>query len=255
LKQLSVLVNGLQTLVLNLQLVALASSDLPTWRAGQLTLVRVRDSYDPYLRRAYFLVPTITPTTNAVSLIVDGDSFVQLHTGDTLDLIAPIGNGFALDASTRRLLLVSDGAPAHLAPLIALAHEATHQQIAVTLLVEPTATQNVLWLSQLLPLDVEYQIVPDLSTTLPDLLRWTDQLCASLEPSRYAPLKTLIADARLTTTMGFAQAVVAPHMACGFGACLACAVETTHGRLHPERSRRMLACAHGPVFDLIDLAA
>jgi dihydroorotate dehydrogenase electron transfer subunit len=245
LKQLAVLVNGLQTLAPGLQLVALASPDLPTWRAGQLTLVRVRDSYDPYLRRAHFLAPTITPTPNTVSLISHDDTFAHVRVGDTLDLIVPIGNGFALDASTRRLLLVGAGAPAHLAPLIALAHEATHQQIAVMLLVELAATQNVSWLSQLLPLDVEYQIVPKLSTALPDLLRWTDQLCASLEPPRYASLKTLIADARLTTAMGFAQAVVAPPMVCGFGACLACAVETTRGR--------PLACAHGPVFDLIDL--
>jgi dihydroorotate dehydrogenase electron transfer subunit len=245
-KQLLTTISHLQSLSSAFQILTLTSPDLPFWRAGQLTLVRVRDSFDPYLRRAYFLVPTITPTPNTVSLISHDDTFAHVRVGDTLDLIAPIGNGFALEAGTRHLALIGADAPTRLAPLIALAHEATRQQLAVTLFVE-AATPQLAWLSPLLPLDVEYQIVRDLSTALPEALRWSDQLCASLEPSRYISLKALIADARLTTVNGFAQAIVAPPMACGFGACLACAVETTRGR--------RLACMQGPVFDLFELAA
>jgi dihydroorotate dehydrogenase electron transfer subunit len=228
----------------NLQILTLTSADLPTWRAGQLTLARANASYEPYLRRAHFLLPPLTPTPSAISLIVGDDSFAQRRVGDALDLIAPIGNGFALEAGTRRLLLIGDDAPARLAPLIALAHEATRQQLAVTLLVEAT-TPQLAWLSSLLPLAVEYQIIPDLSTAPSDMLRWSDQLYASLEPARYASLQALIADARMMTAHGFAQVVVAPLMACGFGACLACIVETTRGRA--------LACTQGPVFDLIEL--
>ena len=50
-----------------------------------------------------------------------------------LAVIAPVGSGFALDAATRRLLLVADAAGS--APLIALAHERPQKQVAVSLLV------------------------------------------------------------------------------------------------------------------------
>ena len=43
----------------------------------------------------------------------------------------------------------------------------------------------------------------------------------------------------------FAQALVAPPMACGVGACQGCGVDTAHGM--------KLACADGPVFDLLEL--
>ena len=188
--------------------------------------------------------------------------------GETLELIAPVGNGYALDPATRRLLLVADAA--RLAPLIALAHEASQKQIAVSLLVRAgTGAQGEVvdgaslsaWLSEMLPLDVEYQVAAELSAVLPELLGWADQLCAAGDYTLYALLKEspglkermmpaggrspgsrAARDTGSGLPAGFAQVIVAPLMACGFGACQGCAVETARGM--------RLACVDGPVFDL-----
>jgi dihydroorotate dehydrogenase electron transfer subunit len=164
--------------------------------------------------------------------------------GGVLDVIAPVGTGFTLETGTQRLLLVCD--EMHAAPLIALAREAAQKQIAVTLLVEADPTRSTFSaVSSLLPIDVEYQVVPSLSAALPTLLRWPDQICAAGDTALYALLKAQVAAAGLIAPARFAQVVIAPLIACGFGACLACAVETPRGM--------RLACVEGPVFDLAEL--
>ena len=199
-------------------------------------------------------------------LVEANDPLARKTPGEPLELIAPVGNGFALDPATRRLLLVADAA--QLAPLIALAHGASQKQIAVSLLVHsadgrhgaPDGALLAAWLSAMLPLDVEYQVAAELSAVLPGLLAWADQLCAAGDAALYALLKgspglearMMVPDgrphARDTGTFlpaGFVQVIVAPLMACGFGACQGCAVETARGM--------RLACVEGPVFDLGEL--
>lgn len=224
-----------------LRLVALAADGLPELRAGQLVLARLPGAFDPYLRRAY--APLLRGRDIEPALLAPASDPLLARLPTVLDLLAPAGNGFTLEPSTRRLLLV--GTPAHLAPLITLAHEATRAQIAVTLLVEQAAPPADLspFLGSLLPLDVEYQIAPSLAAELPGLLRWCDQVCAAGEPTLYSTLRAAIAPGN--TPARFSQALMQPGAACGTGACLGCAVGTTRGT--------RLACVDGPVFDLLAL--
>jgi len=224
-----------------LRLMTLAADGLPELRPGQLILARVPGTFDPYLRRAY--APLVRGRDLDVALLVPASDSLLVRDVTTLDLLAPVGNGFTLEANTRRLLLV--GSVAHLAPLIALAHEATRVQIAVTLLVEhPDAPADLsAFLGSLLPLDVEYQIAASLAPQWPALLRWCDQVCAAGDPALYDALRAAIAPS--STPAGFAQALVMPEAACGTGACLGCAVGTVRGA--------QLACVDGPVFDLRSL--
>ncbi len=244
-KQFSATVANLQSLTSNLDLLTLTSPDMPQMRAGQLLLARTPNRFDPYLRAMHFAIPS----SDSCSIIVRRDVAVQrlYNVNDTLDVIAPVGNGFTLDASTRRLLLVGD--EAHLAPLVALAHEATQKALACSLLVQTDDGQGTMGddsrrvLESLLPIEVEYQVASHLDIAS-DLLRWCDQLCAAGSSELYARLKERVAQNFPTHTSNFAQVIVAPTMACGFGACRACAVETTRGM--------KLACVDGPVFDLFD---
>jgi NAD(P)H-flavin reductase len=292
------------------RIVTLSAPDLPRMRAGQLVLARVNDTLDPYLPAAYFPLPAgatpqvlraavhaagvgvpagatpqvlraavhaagvgVPARTGELALLVEADDPLGRSdaVGETLELIAPVGNGFALDPATRRLLLVA--AAARLAPLIALAHEASQKQIAVSLLVHSADVRHgaqddadlAAWLSEMLPLDVEYQVAAELSAVLPGLVGWADQLCAAGDAELYALLKgsaglegrmravggrphgsrTTARDTGSVLPAGFAQVIVAPLMACGFGACQGCAVETARGM--------RLACVDGPVFDLGEL--
>jgi dihydroorotate dehydrogenase electron transfer subunit len=234
-----------QSLHTHLQLLTLYAPDLPQLHAGQLILVRAGVRFDPYLRTAFFPI-SLAGSNDSCLLLADGRDVPSEHlytipAGSALDIIAPVGNGFTIEAGTQRLLLVCD--EAHAAPLIALAREAAEKQIAVTLLIEADSEFSAA--SSLLPLDVEYQVVPSLAAALPTLLRWPDQICAAGDMALYALLKAQMAMAGLIAPARFAQVVITPPLACGFGACLACAVETPRGM--------RLACVDGPVFDLAEL--
>jgi hypothetical protein len=71
-KQFYANITASQFLTDSLRLLTLSSPDLPQLRAGQLVLVRANDSFDPYLRRAYF------PLTNYQSPVTNSSAFSLL---------------------------------------------------------------------------------------------------------------------------------------------------------------------------------
>ena len=85
----------------------------------------------------------------------------------------------------------------------------------------------------------------------PDLVRWTDCVCAACDPVVYPALAEAVREVRLGPVKGrakdcpFAQALVVPPPGCGVGACQGCAVSMADGF--------KLACTDGPVFDLLEL--
>lgn len=79
----------------------------------------------------------------------------------------------------------------------------------------------------------------------PDLVRWADCVCVACDPATYPALAETTRQVRMGPGRRFAQALVAPPMACGVGACQGCAVPVERGI--------KLACTDGPVFDLREL--
>jgi dihydroorotate dehydrogenase electron transfer subunit len=182
-----------------------------------------------------------------------------LQPGARVDLIGPLGRGFAVKAEARRLLLVAD--TAHLPALLPLAShrlEEGHGPSAgpgrgvALLLSAPTAAE--LYPVRLLPPALEvHAVTADGSAghrgsaldLFPDLARWADCVCVASDPAVYPALAEIVRQVRLGPGRRFAQALVAPPMACGVGACRGCAVPAARG---PG-----LACTDGPVFDLLEL--
>ena len=76
-------------------------------------------------------------------------------------------------------------------------------------------------------------------------MRWADCVCIAGDPATYPALAEAVRETRLGPPPRFAQALVAPPVACGVGACRGCAVPVERGF--------KLACTDGPVFDLLDL--
>jgi dihydroorotate dehydrogenase electron transfer subunit len=173
-----------------------------------------------------------------------------IQPGSTVNLIGPLGRGFEVDATARRLLLVA--ATAHLPPLLPLVWQ--KPGFSVTLLLSaPTAAE--LHPIRLLPPTLEVHIVTadgsaghggSARALFPDLARWADTICIADDPAAYPALAEIVRQVRVAPGRRFAQALVAPPMICGVGACRGCAVETRRGI--------RLACTDGPVFDLLELA-
>jgi dihydroorotate dehydrogenase electron transfer subunit len=234
-------------------------------RPGQYLLVRCAGpgSYDPLLRRALF-VAAAEPALGQIGLLYEPDErglawLARGHPGDTLDVIGPLGQPFAVGERAHNLLLIGQGPG--LAALLLLARVAAARGGAVTLLAS-AADSDALPPPFLLPGEVEYQgfvgfqiadfrlqIDPaDTKSAIYNLqsaIAWADQVFAALPDDQIPALRDAIRAARYRWGRGFASALLEGPIICGVGACGACATELRKG---PR-----LLCSEGPVFDLRDV--
>ena len=214
-----------------------------------------------YLRTPLF--PAWLETTSFDVLVLPHHPAAVLHTGDTIDLIGPLGRGFEVPTAARRLLLVAS--TAFLPALLPLTHQKKPGFAAsvaslmekpgfsiALLLSAPTATE--LYPIRLLPPALEVHVATADGSAghrgsaldlFPDLVRWADCVCIADDPATYPALADIVRDVRVELGRRFTQALVVPPLACGVGACQGCAVEVARGT--------QLACIHGPVFDLLEL--
>jgi dihydroorotate dehydrogenase electron transfer subunit len=175
--------------------------------------------------------------------------------GDPLEMLGPLGEGFALNRKTGNLLLVAGGMG--IAPLRAVADEALEKGCSVVLAMG-ARTAGELYPAPLLPPQIEVHLATDdgsagrrglVSDLLSDpdlaLLTWADQVMACGPNAMLDNLAEAIRAGRMRWRRGFAQVSLEERMACGVGACLGCVVRTRKGYQR--------VCREGPVFDLKDI--
>lgn len=170
----------------------------------------------------------------------------QRRQGDVIDILGPLGNGFALSAESHDLLLVAGGMG--IAPLVYLAERGLEAGAQVTLLLgAPTAEQ--VYPGQFLSPQVELQIATEDGSigsrgTVTDLL--SDFANGASQIFACGPIPMYAAMAGLDLIKGKrVQVSIEARMGCGFGGCYGCAIETKKGR--------KLVCKDGPVFQLDEI--
>jgi dihydroorotate dehydrogenase electron transfer subunit len=222
--------------------------------AGGLSAGRfVLAALDDYLRTPLF--PAFLDGDTFWALVPPDHSAAVLEPGASVDLIGPLGCGFEVDETVRRLLLVAD--VPHLPVLLPLVSQRPGCSVAL-LLSAPTAAE--LYPIRLLPPDLEVHIVTadgsaghkgSVLDLFPDLVRWANCVCAASETAIYPALAAIVREVRIGPVPGrakprpFAQALFVPPVVCGVGVCQGCAVSVRGGY--------KLACTDGPVFDLLEL--
>ena len=233
-------------------------------QAGQYLLARCAEqgSYDPLLRRPLFIAAA-EPALGQIGLLYEPSErglrwLSHGRTGDTLDVIGPLGHPFGLDARTRNLLLVGSGPG--LAALMLLARAGAAR--GTVTLIAGADDADRLPPPFLLPGEVEYQTVPGLQIAdfklqiegsraqsaiynLQSAISWADQIFAALPTDQLLALRDVIGRVKFRWERGFASALLEGPLVCGVGACGVCAV--------PMRRGTRLLCADGPVFDLRDV--
>ncbi len=154
--------------------------------------------------------------------------------GAGLHLRGPLGRGFSLPSSARRIALVAyDSSPRR---LLALLDQALRQQAEVTLVCDNQLDD--------LPLQVEVQPL----RALGEVCAWADYLAFDAARESIPPMKQKLETIGLLKIRGEAQILVRTPMPCGgLAECGVCTVETRTG---PQ-----LACVDGPVFDLRSVIA
>ncbi len=170
----------------------------------------------------------------------------QRRIGDNVELLGPLGNGFAIKSTSRNLLLVAGGIG--IAPLVFLTQEAARRGHAVKLL-QGVSTASQLYPGHLLPSEIEFLTAAEDGTAgergmitdfLPDYIGWADQVFACGPVAMYRAMATQAV--RQTKSV---QVSLEVRMGCGVGGCYGCTIKTRQGLKQ--------VCKDGPVFDLDDI--
>lgn len=222
------------------------SAPLPAMQPGQFVEVRVDGSPQTFLRRPisinlvdraanelWLLVHVVGEGTRAMSLLKEGD---------VVNIVAPLGNGFTMEAD-RRYLLVGGGVGT--APLLYLGQELVTLGSKPAFLLGGRTADDLMQLDRFRALGDVYLTTEDGSAgergfvTLHSIWQQDgfERICTC------GPKPMMVAVARLAREKGIAcEASLENLMACGLGACLCCVEDTVDGHL--------CVCKEGPVFNV-----
>ncbi len=223
------------------QLLTIQSPELArAMRPGQLALARDPSTLDPYLRRTLYLYG-IRDELVELTLDANGPLAIRARTGDTLDVLAPLGRAVEFEPNARHILLIGEGA--RIAPLVAIAHDAVRHGREVVLDCKPCSNESAeIFPHHLLSPEIEYRTD---DTTNPELIAWADAVIMSGSRDMYRAVADALRAAHYRIERGFARVILEMPMPCGIGVCYACAVDTSRGV--------QLACVDGPAIDLVEL--
>ncbi|MCR5180488.1 MAG: dihydroorotate dehydrogenase electron transfer subunit [Bacteroidaceae bacterium] len=245
------------------------SAPLPEMLPGQFVEVRVDSSASTFLRRPisinlvdrqenelWLLVHVVGPGTQAMA---------ELNTGDRLNVVVPLGNGFTLpqrpasegepcaegsseSAVAPRYLLVGGGVGT--APLLYMGQELVRRGCKPTFLLGGRTSSDLLQLDLFGKFGEVFVTTEDGSAgergfvtqhslwqtaTAEGGARVYDRICTC------GPKPMMMAVARLAGEKGIpCEASLENMMACGLGACLCCVEDTRDGHV--------CVCTEGPVF-------
>ncbi|OEU51847.1 MAG: dihydroorotate dehydrogenase [Desulfuromonadales bacterium C00003096] len=243
-----------------MKILAPGISDLA--QPGQFVMFRSQSTDEPLLRRPFGIFQTGTlpsdcdglPDKEFVEILYKvvgrGTSIMrELHEGDRVELLGPLGRGFELGDDGREQILVGGGIG--LVPLYMLASELVKRS-KVRLLIGGRSRKDVLMVTEFERLGVETYVSTD-DGTLGEEGQVTQVLERKLnkfpEAAVYAcgPMPMLEAVSSICQSRQVAlQVSLEAFMACGVGACLGCVVK---GAGHSEQQPRYLCtCKEGPVF-------
>jgi NAD(P)H-flavin reductase len=152
--------------------------------------------------------------------------------GDLLTIRFPLGKGFSLPGTVKRLLMVSGtNNPLRLIPVASRVIEEGGEAAFFTY-----------HLPDRLPVEIEVLTRDQVA----EAITWADGIIGDIPLSRLLIWKNLIAGEGSIPQKKTIQVLVDTPMACGGTAdCGVCAVKTRHGWMH--------ACTDGPVFPLSEL--
>jgi dihydroorotate dehydrogenase electron transfer subunit len=177
-------------------------------------------------------VPLFYTDSAPQGFIAQAPEAVPWNPGIVLHLRGPLGRGFTLPFSARKVGLVAfDDPPIRLRCLI---HPALRQDAAVALVCDTTPDD--------LPDAVEVQPL----STLNDILEWADYVAFDVSRGNLHQLKERLGKRNQLVVGMDAQVLVRTPVPCGgIAECGVCAVTV--------RSEGRLACKDGPVFDWRDI--
>ena len=233
-----------------------------TARSGQFVMFRVQRSLPPLLRRPFgifqtgFMEPDCDglPPKEFVEILykVVGRGtgiMAELHEGDRVELLGPLGNGFDCTRKGGEKILVGGGIG--LVPLFMLASELI-ESCNVRLLMGGRTREDILAVTEFERLGVETYVSTDDGSLgeeglVTQVLKRKLEKYPDAEVFACGPMPMLRAVRNICVDKKVPlQVSLEEFMACGVGACLGCVVK---GAGHTDENPSYLCtCKVGPVF-------
>lgn len=231
-------------------------------KPGQFLMFRVQQALTPLLRRPFGLFRTgfLSPECDGLppreyleilyKVVGEGTAIMsELHAGDRVEILGPLGRGFDTGSDSRERILVGGGIG--LVPLFMLAEELMRQG-RVRLLMGGRTREDIIAVTEFERLGVETYVSTE-DGSLGEAGLVTQVLERKLKESGNAvvyacgPMPMLEAVYKICNRhRAPLQVSLEALMACGVGACLGCVVK---GAGHTEMDPRYLcSCKEGPVF-------
>ena len=221
---------------------------LPEMLPGQFVEIRVDGSPTTFLRRP-ISINFVDHEQNELWLLVAAvgegtKKLAQLQSGDMLNCLLPLGNGFTMPTSAEeKILLVGGGVG--VAPLLYMGAEMAQQGVEPTFLLGARTANDLLMLDNFKRYGRVYLTTEDGSAGEKGFV--TNH--SLLQKEQFVRIATCGPTPMMKAVAHFArQADVECEvslenlMACGLGACLCCVEKTTEGNL--------CVCNDGPVFNI-----
>jgi hypothetical protein len=208
---------------------------------GQVLLVRVDETWDPYLREVWIPVDFDDEEGLLTIELPLGRNFSP---GDVVSIIGPIGEPFPVKRDIQHLLLVAqDYVPIR---LFFLMNQALRTGVNVTLIL--TGDAQEMYPINLLPpaLEVIQSVIATSWADQDQTFLWAEQVFDITSPALmddyYAMLLHAAQKSRHALPEGYLHGIFDLPLPCGTGACMACMVRSRDGN--------RLACVDGCAFDL-----
>ncbi|OGP95529.1 MAG: hypothetical protein A2157_09700 [Deltaproteobacteria bacterium RBG_16_47_11] len=236
-------------------------------KPGQFLMFRVREGYEPYLRRPfsfYGIKFSKDQRTFEILYKVVGlgtRMMTGMKRGEKIDIIAPLGNGFSLPSDIRTAVIVAGGIG--LAPLLFLTEEVNKNRkdkVEAIFLYGGRGKADIIDIDRIKNISSEVRICTE-DGSMGSKMLVTELLEGYLKEKRTgeydqrstgifscgpkAMLKIVSSIARKYNIP--CQVSLESFMACGFGACLGCVVKVLQGKNGDIAYERV--CKEGPVFD------
>ena len=228
-------------------------------KPGQFVTVKTEDGFDPLLRRPFSIHRLIAGNDKIVQGIevlfkVVGRStmqFSKLKPEDSLSLLGPLGQGFSIPESHRKIIMVAGGIG--IAPFLFLAEFLAEKGIDAScckVLIGGRTKQDLLCIDDFKALNIDTHIsTDDGSCGHKGLI--TDLLKEAMEENKPDIIFACGPHLMLKAVAGIAnrrsircQISLETIMVCGVGACLGCAV-----KVKDDSGKYGHVCVDGPVFD------
>jgi len=186
------------------------------------------------------------------------ESITRCEPGDHVDAIGLLGNSFPLDPGLREIIMVAGGIG--IAPFDLLLQDAQGFSCKKSLFYGARSAgdlcRSTLWAESGTGINIttEDGSAGSRGLVLDELRRYLE---GSMDRSGRViygcgPTPMLAALREMTRAFGLRGYVtVENRMACGFGACVGCAVELAEAR--PDGQKYLLACKDGPVFPIEEI--